>query len=320
MASGAPIATTRDRRNQRSLRSRGVVSNPISALSLEGTGSVNEGRSEHPLLSVRWAARSLVGLSVVIGLWLLGAGTAFAGGEEGCFTAKINAARGSRGALTTDGALVTVARRHSQRMANSGTIYHNGNLASEAPSGWKSLGENVGMGPTCDDIHNAFMNSPSHRANILDPDFNFVGVGVVIAGDGTIFVTEVFMQKEASQPAQNAPAPTKPSAPKAAPKTPSKPASKPQPAPEAPPPPVAEPPPPPPGERVKGQTKAYLDSGILAESLPSVDQQTRYDQYVNELQRRRKELAKLDAARHRRVHSAFSRLAALIAGAFSATV
>lgn len=279
--------------------------------------------AEHVVPVRVWAVRSLVGIGVVLGLWLLGAGTAFAGGEEGCFTAKINAARGSRGALATDGALVTVARRHSQRMANSGTIYHNGNLASEAPSGWKSLGENVGMGPTCDDIHNAFMNSASHRANILDPDFNFVGVGVVIAGDGTIFVTEVFMQKEASQPAQNAPAPTKPSAPKAAPRAPSRPASKPQPvpaAPAAPPPEPAAPPPPPPGERVKGQTKAYLDSGILAESLPSVDQQTRYDQYVTELQRRRKELAKLDAARHRRVHSAFSRLTALIAGAFSATV
>jgi hypothetical protein len=293
-------------------------------------GSVEEGpcfgqtrEVESPLgkakRSGRWRARLIFSVAAIAGLWLLGTGPASA--SEGCFTSKINAARGSRGPLAVDGTLVTVARRHSQRMANSGSIYHNGNLSKEVPAGWKSLGENVGMGPTCDDIHEAFMNSPSHRANILDPDFNFVGVGVVVAGDGTIFVTEVFMQKEASQPAQNAPAPTKPATTSkpAAPRAPSRPQAAPAPAPapaEAP----APPPPPPPGERVKGNTRAYLDAGTLAELLPSADQQSLYDAYLRDLELRRKDTMRVMTLNRQREHSVFSRLAALVAGAFSATV
>lgn len=291
-------------------------------------GSVEEGpcfgqtrEVESPLgkasRSKRWQARLVFSVGAIVGLWLLGTGPASA--SEGCFTSKINAARGSRGPLAVDGSLVTVARRHSQRMANSGSIYHNGGLAGEVPSGWKSLGENVGMGPTCDDIHAAFMNSPSHRANILDPDFNFVGVGVVVAGDGTIFVTEVFMQKEASQPAQNAPAPTKPSTAKpAAPRAPARPRAAPAPAPA--PVPVEAPPPPPPGERVKGNTRAYLDAGTLAELLPSADQQGLYDAYLRDLELRRKDTLRAMALSRQREHGLFSRLAALISGAFSATV
>ena len=42
-------------------------------------------------------------------------------------------------------------------------------------------------------MHQAFMNSPEHRKNILDPKFDSVGVAIVTS-DTTIFVTEVFMQ------------------------------------------------------------------------------------------------------------------------------
>ncbi|MGH9197610.1 MAG: CAP domain-containing protein, partial [Acidimicrobiia bacterium] len=196
----------------------------------------------------KWQLRLLL-LGVLIGgLWLLSSSPASAlTAEESCFTSKINGARSAAGkpALVTNNDLVAVARRHSQRMANSGSIYHNSNLAGEAPSGWRSLGENVGVGPSCDAIHNAFMNSASHKANILDSDFNQVGVGVVITGDGTIYVTEVFMEKPISSPTTTTttePKPQTTSTPKPKPAATSSP--KPQPvAPPAPPPP---PPPPPP--------------------------------------------------------------------------
>ena len=54
----------------------------------------------------------------------------------------------------------------------------------------KAVGENVGEGPTVTDIHNAFMNSPEHKANILDHDFTQVGVGVSVDKNGIIWVTE----------------------------------------------------------------------------------------------------------------------------------
>ena len=227
---------------------------------------------------MRLRARIVVMAATAGGLWLLLAGIAHAAGEESCFTAKINGARAAagRGPLAVRGDLVTIARRHSGRMAASGSIYHNGSLSNEAPNDWQSLGENVGMGPACDDIHTAFMNSASHRKNILDPDFNYVGVGVVIAADTTIYVTEVFMQA----PGQAAPAPprtTTTTAPRTtaprttAPRTTAAPV-----APEPPPPP-----PPPAGSKVKGEMSAYFDL-LEKESEFSDEARAEYQAFLKE--------------------------------------
>lgn len=209
----------------------------------------------------------LVVATFTAGIWILAAGVAEA--SESCFTSKLNAARAANGRspLSTRSDLVTIARRHSARMASSGTIFHNSRLQSEAPSDWQSIGENVGMGPSCDEIHQAFMNSASHRRNILDPDYNFVGVGVVVAEDTTIYVTQVFMQAAGGGSA--APAPTAPRT-----TTPKKPA----PAKAAPGPAVASPaapPPPPVGSKIPIRTLAYLYL-LETETFPSDEDVSQY--------------------------------------------
>jgi len=115
-----------------------------------------------------------------------------ASGEENGFTSRINAERSQRGlrSLSWSEELAGVARRHAQRMANEDHLYHNPNLRNEVDN-WEVLGENVGYGPGVDDLHQAFMNSSSHRANILDPVYTQVGVGTVWR-DGTLWVTQVF--------------------------------------------------------------------------------------------------------------------------------
>lgn len=159
----------------------------------------------------RTAARRL---SVVVAALLTLLGTvlqpaaADAGLESG-FVQRINAERASNGLpeLRLAGDLVTVARRHSQRMADSNDLHHNPNLGSEV-SGWQLVGENVGKGPSVDSLHSAFMASPGHRANILHTAWLEVGVGVVVDGD-RIWVTQVFRQpKQAQQEAEPAPSPT----------------------------------------------------------------------------------------------------------------
>jgi uncharacterized protein YkwD len=114
---------------------------------------------------------------------------------ESCFVAAINAARSSAGLapLGTDGDLLRVARVWSATMAASGDISHNPNVADLAPPDWSSLGENVGFGPTCDSVSQAFMGSPDHLKNILDPSYSSLGVGVVDGPDGLMYVTEDFM-------------------------------------------------------------------------------------------------------------------------------
>jgi hypothetical protein len=118
---------------------------------------------------------------------------------ESQFIAKMNAARQSAGlqpyAVASD--LTSIARSHSARMASSGSLYHNPTLTSDV-SNWQAVGENVGEGPNVDDIHTAFMNSPEHRANILDHDFTQVGVGVSVDKNGIIWVTEDFRQPMSS--------------------------------------------------------------------------------------------------------------------------
>jgi hypothetical protein len=119
--------------------------------------------------------------------------------EESQFVSLHNNTRASRGLarLTTKSDLVSVARRHSARMAAKGTIWHNPNLASEVGGNWTVLGENVGMGPDVPDLFQAFMDSAPHRHNILDNDYNQFGIGVSIS-EGTIFVTVVFAKRGAS--------------------------------------------------------------------------------------------------------------------------
>lgn len=147
------------------------------------------------------------------------------GSAESQFVALLNQERAARGlpklAVASD--LVSVARKHSARMASSGELYHNPNLGSDV-SGWQKVGENVGRGPSVSTIHDAFMNSSGHRANILDGDWTEVGVGVEVV-DGRVWVTEVFRQPQSAPAEEPKEAPKKQAAPAPAPTKSSQPAT-----------------------------------------------------------------------------------------------
>lgn len=82
--------------------------------------------------------------------------------------------------------------------------------ASSGYTGWTRLGENIAAGQrTPEEVVAAWMNSPGHRANILNADFNEIGVGVVRAGKMGTYWTQMFGTRsnvrptaaQASQPA-----------------------------------------------------------------------------------------------------------------------
>ena len=121
---------------------------------------------------------------------------AHAGPGEGSFFTQTNNSRAQarlRG-YVSKADLVEVARRHAARMAAQKRIWHNPNLGREV-SGWRAVGENVGMGPDVTPIHNAFMKSASHRANILDRGFTEVGMGTARDSNGRLYVVQVFRQR-----------------------------------------------------------------------------------------------------------------------------
>ena len=160
--------------------------------------------------------------------------------DEMAFVAKVNDLRASKGLppLQVNANLVAKARAWSGGMAAEGRIWHS-TLSDGVTENWRKLGENVGMGGSVDGLHRAFVNSPHHYDNLVDPAFGHVGIGIVMNGS-TIYVTQVFMQL---MPVK-APAVTPPTAPVTVPKpitttTAKPPAPKPAPKPAAVKPPVA---------------------------------------------------------------------------------
>ena len=59
---------------------------------------------------------------------------------------------------------------------------------------YRTAGENIAKGQkTPEEVMNAWMNSPGHRANILNPDFTKLGLGVAKDSNGTLYWSQMFI-------------------------------------------------------------------------------------------------------------------------------
>jgi uncharacterized protein YkwD len=126
------------------------------------------------------------------------------------FLGLINSLRSSRGlpALQIHAELTASAQAWAGSMASSGVLAHDPNLGSAA-SGWTSIGENVGMGPSVNSIWSAFLASPQHFANLTSTSWTHIGVGFVRSGQA-MWTTHRFMTMGATPPPP--PPPTAPPA------------------------------------------------------------------------------------------------------------
>lgn len=137
-------------------------------------------------------------------------------GQEAAFAALINAERAERGlsTLMLDPMLTETARAHSEEMCSADYFDHRSPtpgigspmdryLSSSRQLGlpqpeYLLVGENIYYCSVCNDIYNvgyahrALMASPGHRANILEPRFAKIGVGVYRNAKGEFWVTEMF--------------------------------------------------------------------------------------------------------------------------------
>ncbi len=81
-------------------------------------------------------------------------------------------------------------------MAQTGTLSHSRLSDGLSSLSWEALGENVGYSsPTTDTlktIHNLFVQSAPHRANLVSSRFTHMGVGVAKDSRGRVWVAEVF--------------------------------------------------------------------------------------------------------------------------------
>jgi uncharacterized protein YkwD len=120
---------------------------------------------------------------------------------EARLAALINQARTSRGipALTVVPGTTDLARNWSMNQATKNLLYHNPNLVSGVERygsrDWRAVGENVGRGWNPDPLFQAYMNSPGHRENILNPNYRYLGIGWVERPDGSGYNTQVFVDQ-----------------------------------------------------------------------------------------------------------------------------
>jgi uncharacterized protein YkwD len=120
-------------------------------------------------------------------------------GATGDVVSAVNQDRAMAGLppLAWDNTLYGLATNHANEIAASQTLWHS-DLASwlTVPwmSAWRSLGENLisGSNLTGWSAEDIWMASPAHRANILNPSFNSIGVGVKVDAAGRAWIVALF--------------------------------------------------------------------------------------------------------------------------------
>jgi len=115
--------------------------------------------------------------------------------------ALANQSRHQAGAppLALDSGLSQAARTHAQAMLEAGQLSHQFDgepslpkrLAATTNLQLDQEGENVALDYSAEGGHQHLMLSPPHRANLLNPAYNVVGLGVVRSGD-RLFIVQDF--------------------------------------------------------------------------------------------------------------------------------
>ena len=98
--------------------------------------------------------------------------------------------------------LSRVARYKSQDMINKGYFGHTSptygtpfHMMESFGLRFSAAGENIAYGQrTPQEVMNAWMNSPGHRANILSGVYTQIGVGAAKKADGTLYWTQMFIK------------------------------------------------------------------------------------------------------------------------------
>jgi uncharacterized protein YkwD len=156
----------------------------------------------------RWLAVALV-LSVA-GPWrapdrLWGASSnstlSFPADAEAQLLTMVNRDRAQEGlpALRLDNGLARAAQKHSSEMAVRRQLSHQfpgepelqQRIATESKLQFDETGENVGYAESIERTEEGFMHSPPHRKNLLTPEYNAVGFGIVRSGN-MLYVTQDF--------------------------------------------------------------------------------------------------------------------------------
>jgi uncharacterized protein YkwD len=100
--------------------------------------------------------------------------------------ANLDRAKQGLSALRLDPVLTQASAFHAREMADHADISHRfpdepglAERGSQAGVRFSLIAENVGEAPSSVIIHDLWMHSPGHRANLLDPNVNTIGIAIV---------------------------------------------------------------------------------------------------------------------------------------------
>ncbi|NIM02163.1 MAG: hypothetical protein GTO30_11885 [Acidobacteria bacterium] len=179
-------------------RLRGAWDSPVEDAPLLDTAMVEIGIGA-------WTAGD--GALIVVALYATAGPEADRETLERVIVDEINDVRVEHGLreLKPNAALRAVARGHSETMADGDFMAHespDGSMPADriraAGIGFRLSGENVARSRRAlGAIHGVveeWMESPGHRHNILTPDFRETAVGVAFSVDGTLYITQLFLE------------------------------------------------------------------------------------------------------------------------------
>jgi len=142
----------------------------------------------------------VVNLVLVLALCSFPAHAASISAQQRQLLDLVNAERAKAGlaSLQWDDHLAQAARAHTEMMAERGQLSHQFSGESALPqragaagAHFNSVAENVAYAGDVISLHRGLMHSPHHRANILNPESNAIGIGFA-EKDGELYVTEDF--------------------------------------------------------------------------------------------------------------------------------
>ena len=108
--------------------------------------------------------------------------------------------------LVADPELTQVARDHSRDMFGRGYFAHMNPDGKDpfdrmraAKVKFNAAGENLALAQTLEIAHTNLMNSPGHRANIMNPDFGRLGIGILDGGFYGLMISQEFRNPAPAQ-------------------------------------------------------------------------------------------------------------------------
>src|SRR4051812_26808736 len=143
--------------------------------------------------------------ALLLGLLLVTAAQAqqYEPAAETWMVGAVNSERAKAGlpALEVDPRLTQIARNHSVRMSQEGELSHQFNgepvvrdRVSSTGLRFNFSGENVAFDSSVESAHSSLMLSPKHHENIMKPEYNAIGIGVVRKGT-RYYVTQDFARR-----------------------------------------------------------------------------------------------------------------------------